>query len=258
MATSKRKKMFLIILLSYFVIIIAIYFAMGGFYFSRSAKDSQEYGKRLTNEFVSVSSDQVLKGIYAGETDYLGKKHYQIQFPGLLIGPNRYLNIYYGLNEDDYPYVVESAEKLEGKPAYLILNPYGYYGGDNVSYDKVFGQDTLINPKEFLDTINEEIAKAPDTLFVTALTVMENELQVQMMMWTKEADSTYNAKRFSDLKYAWANTGNCKINLVQRNSSGNGIKLLGAGILDIITAPIQGIIVSFYLIMAMLIGPGAK
>lgn len=236
---------------------VAIYFAMGGFYFTRNAKKGQDYGKRLTNEFVSVSSDQVFKGIYAGKTDYMGKKHYQIQFPGLLIGTNRYLDIYYGLNEDDFPYVVESADKLEGTPAYLILNPFGYYGGNNVSYDKVFGQDTLTNPQVFLDTINEKI-NDHDTLFVAALTVMENELQVQMMMWAKEGDSTYQAKRFSDLKYAWANTGNCKINQVQRSSSGNGIKLFFAGLIDIITAPVQGIIILFYFIVAMLVGPGAK
>ena len=258
MAISKRKKMFLIILSIYFVIVIILYFAMGGFYFSRKTSKDQQFAKRLTNEFVSVSSNQVFKGIYVGETDYLAQKHYQFQFPELLNGSNRYLNIYYGLNEDASPYINESGEKLEGKTAYAIVNPYGYYSGNNAGYDKVFGMDTLTNPKEFLDTIHEKIDNAPDTLFVSALTVMESDIQVQMMMWTKEGDSIYNAKRFSDLKYAWANSGNCKINQVQRNSSGNGMNKVLAGVLDIITAPIQGIIMAVYLGILMLVGPGAK
>jgi hypothetical protein len=258
MATSNRRKMFLILLSIYFVIVIAIYFAMDGFYFSRNTKKKQEFGKRLTNEFVYVNANQVYKGVYAGTTDYMGQKQYQIQFPGLLIGPDRYLNIYYGLNEDESPYVIESSEKLEGKTAYLILNPYGYYGGNNASFDKVFGSDTLTNPEDFLDTVNEKIANAPDTLFVSALTVMESDIQVQMMMWTKEADTIYHAKKFSDLKYAWANTGNCKINQGQRNSSGNGMHIFLAALIDIITAPIQGILYLVFIVTMILSGGGVK
>ncbi len=231
---------------------------MGGFYFSRNANKQQGYDKRLSNEFVSVNSNQVYTGTYTGITDFMGQKQYQFQFPELLIGSNRYLNIYYSLKDEESPYVIESSEKLNGNTAYLILNPFGYYGGNNVSFDKVFSQDTLMNPKGFLDTINEKIDDIPDTLFISALTVMEKDIQVQMMMWTKEGDSKYNAKRFSDLKYAWANTGNCKINQVQRNSSGNGLNKVVAGLIDIITAPIQGIVISVYLLVVILLGGGVK
>jgi hypothetical protein len=258
MVTSKRKKMFLILLSIYFVIVTIIYFAMGGFYFSRNTKTQQEYGKRQSNEFVSVNGNQVFKGNYLGITDYMGQKQYQFQFPELLIGDKRYLDLYYPLNEKEPPLVIETSEKREGENAYLILNPFGYYSGNNVSYDKVFGQDTLNNPKEFLDTIGQKTDNDPDTLFLTALTVMENDFQVQLMMWTKDSDSKYNAKKFSDLKYAWANSGKCKINQVQRNSSGNGLSKLFAGIIDIITAPIQGIVISVYLLILMILGGGVK
>jgi hypothetical protein len=269
MTTSKRKKMLTILLLCYFIFVAIIYFAAGGFYFSRNLKKDQEYGKRLTNEFVSVNSNQVHKGIYAGIQVYSGQKHYHLQFPGLLNGPDRNLDIFYSLNEEGNPFVIESNEKLTGSAAYLILNPFGYYSGnnvsydkvfgqDNVSYDKVFGQDTLQNPAEFLNTMNEKVAGAPDTLFVTALTVMENDIQVQMMMWTKDNDSTYRAKKFNDLRYAWSNTGNCKIGEVKRGSSGNGLKKFGAGVLDIISAPIQGIIVLVYFGMVLLAGGPVK
>jgi hypothetical protein len=258
MATSKRKKMFLIIISVYFVIVTIIYFAMGGFYFTQTISKQQGYNKRQSNEFVSVNSNKVYTGTYAGITDFMGYKHYQIQFPGILKGDNRYLNIYYPLDEKEDPSVIESGQRLEGDNAYLILNPSGYYSGGNVIYDKVFGQDTLKNPKEFLDVVKENTDKTPNTLFLTALTIMDNDIQVQLMMWKKDGDSSYHAKKFSDIRYAWASKGTCKINAVQRSSSGNGMKRAFAGLIDIITAPLQGIVIGVYLIMVIVLGGSVK
>jgi len=258
MALTKRKKMFLTLSLIYLIIVVIIYFVSGGFYFSRSVKKEQGYSKRYSNEFVSNYKNRVYKGTYSGIVNYNGSDHYLLQFGDILIGEKRFANIYYALEDEVMPSVIESGEKIEGTDAYLILNPYGYYSGNNESYDKIFGMDTLTNPAEFLALINENTTELPSPLFATSLTIMDESIKVQLMQWIHDTDSSWNAKKYPDHMYAWANKGNCKINQVQRNSSANGLIRVIAGVADIITAPLQAIIIGVYLLFAIVAGGPVK
>lgn len=258
MTLTKRKKMFLVFISGYLVISTIVYFAIGGFYLSRSVKKDQTFGKRINNEFVSNYKNKVYKGAYAGIVNYKGHDHYLLQFGEILIGEGRFVNIYYALKDEIMPSVIESDKKNGGADAFLILNPYGYYSGNNESYDKIFGMDTLANPAEFLTLINENVEQVHSPLFATALTIMDESIQVQLMQWTNETDSTWNAKKYPDLMYAWTDKGACKINQVQRNNSSDGLIKFVAGIADIITAPIQAIIIGLYLLLVIIAGGPVK
>ena len=247
-----------IILFVYFVVVITLYFTMGGFYFSKTIKKEQLYAKKLNREFVSNKKNKVYKGVYAGVVDFSGAQHYLFQFSEILKGENRYVNIYYAINEDDEPTVIESNSKLQGDVAYLLLNPYGYYSGNNTGYDLIFSRSTLMNPKEFLDTIGVKLEDMPKSLFVTALTIMDADINVELMNWTKNEDSVYIAKKYAGNKYAFEIYDACKINTVQRKSSTDGLVTVLVGVVDVITAPIQALVILFYFLLVMFAGGPVK
>ena len=252
-------KIVLIIILAYFAVVIIVYYFMDGFYYSRTFAREQMYGQRHDNEFVYAGRDKVYKGIYVGETLLSGKAYYLLQFHDILIGANRYVNIYYPLDEeDDRPSVLESNEMLNGSPAFLILNPYGYYDDNNVSYDKIFKYDVLNNPVEFLDTISEDITKMDDSLFVTALTLMRHAMEVELMLWTKDSNSNYIPKKKQIDMFTGSEKEKCNINVVERIDPYKGLKKFGFAVADILTGSIQGAMILLYFAFVFITGGPAK
>lgn len=229
----------------YIVISTIVYFFMGGFFFTRQFEKKLKFKQQLRREFQYEKIDEVFKGIYAGIVNEENTAYHFFQFPGLLIGNNRLVNIYYDVKDEKYPIVEESSDKITGTNAYLILHSHGYYSGHNKTYEAVFKSTGEIDIQSFTKTLDEKPEKLPDTLFVVSLTVMDNNFKVEIVNWTKDPQNGYQFHRYKPYQYTTLKA-NPNIRNIQRKSSVNPIKKIGVAIADILTGIFQALIILLY------------
>jgi hypothetical protein len=260
------KKMIPVFIIIYLTVVVIIFLIKGGFYFTKKTKKDILLNKSISCEFKSFDRSKVVKGAYTGIIEFKGNKYYQLQFPDLLRGENRYLNIYQGIEKGINPYVFESDSQVSGKPAFIMYAFDEFGSNTSTLYYKLFKDEFYKTPQFFLDTIGESDELENDTLIVLAFDIISgsfskeinNSIKTEIIIWIKSNNGTFTAFKNTDLMYAFENSGNCTINQTNTNKLYDNLKLIWWTVVDIVTAPIQLIIIIFYFVIVLFKGGPVK
>ena len=236
--------------------VIIIYFISGGFYYTKRAKAKAKWNNELKMEFINTQTDEIFKGIFTCEIDKDNKQIYSFQFPDILIGKNRFLNIKFCPEDKDELHVFENIELLKGKTAFLIFEN-NYYSPTNKSiYEIIFSQAPIKDPSNFFN--KSRITEQQDSIFLISILPVLNSIKIELMIWKKQIDGKYTTSSYKDKYFANVETGNCVIKKIQRKPVLNSLKIIFSGTIDLITAPFQLIIRLIYFLIVLRAGGPCK
>jgi hypothetical protein len=176
----------------------------------------------------------------------------------VLIGENRFLNIYQPMERNLDPIVFETDTSGTGKPAYILFADIRAGMNDSTLYQTLFTSEISNSPEYFLKTINEVQHPADDTLIIVSFDIVLNSVKTEHMVWVKNADGTFTVQRNTDLMYAREETGKCTIRKTVRNVSNEGLKMVLWSMVDILSAPFQAMALVFYFVMVLISGGPVK
>jgi hypothetical protein len=245
---------------------LVIFFVSGGFYFTKKLKTELNLRKQIGNEFIQAEKNNVLEGSFTAIVNHKGKAYYALQFKGLLNGEKRYLNIYQSIEKGVNPYVFESQTPLSGKPAFIIKADEDNDPNSTNLYTELFKEEHYTTPQYFLNAIGKEKITINDTIILLSYDLlsyplfeeMNNAMKTEMIVWTQNPEGTVSAYRNTDLMYANENEGNCKIHINKPDKLHENLRLICWGLVDVLTAPVQLIILLFYFLMVLIAGGPLK
>ena len=255
-------KITLIIIFIYLIIVTLLYLKINGFMLTSKIKWELKNGKKISREFINKINNKIIKGINAGTVLHDDKEYIHLQFADVLNGENRYLNIYYSIKEEINPYVFETDSKIDGEIAYLIYSHNeSYQGFEDELSTKLFSDKLEKAFDTFIKASQINPLNIKENLLLTSIWILDNSIGVKVLLFKKNSENKFDVKRYTHGVANFDLQGGSKIiniKTIQRKPFQLNLKHFLYAIADIITSPIQAILMIIYFIFVIIKGGPVK